>query len=639
MRKRSENGRISVHAIAGTEVVLLGLNAAETAAKGLLGFTIYRRRGKTGRKFALGGGKVFEGVRAKADREKVRSDRAPIQSFMWSDYVVDPDTTYTYTVVPRYGTPDALEPEGDGVEVTVKTEAPELRTHAIYFNRGVAGSQRYSQEFGEYRRWFLIEKPKTKEDQTDEKVAARPLIRPEDVPKGKAYKWLSRGLEEGMLRFIEQAKGKGYALRAAVYEFTYRPAIQAFVDALERRVDVKIIHHAKREKLYRLKMMQKGGVETTTTWTDPSQDAKTYPRRYVVVEQFKDDVCRAADDAVGQVGLTSPDGDLLKAFDGMLIERTDTQISHNKFIILLKNGKPVQVWTGSTNFTAGGIFGQSNVGHVVRDPKVAKKYYDYWRKLSTDPKKKSAKADPPDAGICNWTVLQQPDLDLGELPPPKSITPVFSPRLTKDMLHWYARRIKDARNSVFFTAAFSVDTSFLKNLTEVKKGAHPYLRYILLETRKDRMWDKFRQMAKCKQNQIAWGDVLKRRKGEEEEYHQFVETLTGLNSHVEFLHTKYMLVDPLSDDPLVITGSANFSEPSTTKNDENMLIIRGDKRVADIFIGEFMRLFNHFRSRNKENRMSDEQAKRAHYLCPDDSWTKPYYTKNAAKQSERLLFA
>ena len=48
----------------------------------------------------------------------------------------------------------------------------------------------------------------------------------------------------------------------------------------------------------------------------------------------------------------------------------------------------------------------------------------------------------------------------------------------------------------------------------------------------------------------------------------------------------------LSDDPIVVTGSANFSEASTNDNDENMLIIRGDERVADIYFTEFNRLFN-----------------------------------------------
>jgi phosphatidylserine/phosphatidylglycerophosphate/cardiolipin synthase-like enzyme len=54
------------------------------------------------------------------------------------------------------------------------------------------------------------------------------------------------------------------------------------------------------------------------------------------------------------------------------------------------------------------------------------------------------------------------------------------------------------------------------------------------------------------------------------------------------------LRDPLGDDPHVVTGSANFSKASTNDNDENMIIIRGDKRVADIYFTEFNRLFNHY---------------------------------------------
>ncbi len=60
------------------------------------------------------------------------------------------------------------------------------------------------------------------------------------------------------------------------------------------------------------------------------------------------------------------------------------------------------------------------------------------------------------------------------------------------------------------------------------------------------------------------------------------------------MHSKFLLRDPLGDDPVVVTGSANFSDASTNANDENMLIIRGDQRVADIYFTEFNRLFNHY---------------------------------------------
>ena len=71
---------------------------------------------------------------------------------------------------------------------------------------------------------------------------------------------------------------------------------------------------------------------------------------------------------------------------------------------------------------------------------------------------------------------------------------------------------------------------------------------------------------------------------------------------VFFVHTKFLLIDPLSDDPLVCSGSANFSPNSLLYNDENMLLIRGDTRVADIYFGEYMRLFAHHRFRESVKR-------------------------------------
>ncbi|PZU21637.1 MAG: hypothetical protein DI622_06670, partial [Chryseobacterium sp.] len=72
------------------------------------------------------------------------------------------------------------------------------------------------------------------------------------------------------------------------------------------------------------------------------------------------------------------------------------------------------------------------------------------------------------------------------------------------------------------------------------------------------------------------------------------EQLSGLNKNVNYIHNKFMLIDPLSDDPIVVCGSANFSDASTIKNDENMILIRGNTKIADIYLGEFMRLFSHF---------------------------------------------
>ena len=63
-------------------------------------------------------------------------------------------------------------------------------------------------------------------------------------------------------------------------------------------------------------------------------------------------------------------------------------------------------------------------------------------------------------------------------------------------------------------------------------------------------------------------------------------------------------------------------------------------RVADIYLGEFMRLYTHYRFR-----AFAQQAKRTGrpprklFLAPDDRWWKPYYERGSVKKMERLLFS
>ena len=54
----------------------------------------------------------------------------------------------------------------------------------------------------------------------------------------------------------------------------------------------------------------------------------------------------------------------------------------------------------------------------------------------------------------------------------------------------------------------------------------------------------------------------------------------GIGTHVNWVHTKFMLVDPLGDTPVVVTGSANRSLSSINANDENLVVIKGTKRAA-----------------------------------------------------------
>jgi phosphatidylserine/phosphatidylglycerophosphate/cardiolipin synthase-like enzyme len=45
-------------------------------------------------------------------------------------------------------------------------------------------------------------------------------------------------------------------------------------------------------------------------------------------------------------------------------------------------------------------------------------------------------------------------------------------------------------------------------------------------------------------------------------------------------HNKIILIDAGSNEPVVITGSYNFTVAAQSKNAENLLLIRGDRRIA-----------------------------------------------------------
>lgn len=546
MRAREKDGKISVQAVAGTHVVLLGMDVEESLAEGLLGFAIERVDHTEGERSFLENPLLFEAndVGASPDRS---TERNPVQEFVWGDYAAKPNHTYSYTATAMRGTP-ARPRAAASVEVKVSTEDHDDGKHGIWFNRGVAASAAYARRFGN--------------------------VDPSTVANREAYQWLGRGLEEALTAFIGQATGDRFALRAAMYEFEWSPILDAFKVASDAGADVRIVYHA----------VKKQGDDT------PAQNLAAIEQAKIL--------------------------DLSKA-------RTKTTIAHNKFVVLLRDEKPVAVWTGSTNVTEGGIFGHANVGHAVRDARVARAYLDYWEQLEDDPTNAKLKA------------FNDPRPRFPARRPHARRTTIFSPRTSLDPLDWYVRLAESAKQAVFLTAAFGLTAE----IAPVFDGHRDYLRYLLMDLRTG----KIEAMRREPSNVVAAGGL----KGKGGFKKWITSKLQRLNRNVDYVHTKFMLIDPLTDDPLVITGSANWSDESVNDNDENMIVIRGDTRIADIYLTEFMRLFNHYRLRGRAKTpagtiepapgVPDAQRGKLH-LQPDDSWAKPFYVKDSPESKERLLF-
>ncbi|MBU1424839.1 MAG: hypothetical protein KKH12_00840 [Gammaproteobacteria bacterium] len=554
MRNRQEKDQLSVQAIAGTHVVLLGINLPKAKCSGLLGFAIRREDHTEGERYWLSGYKTFASVEPDpAPGAQYSTRRHPIQGFTWSDFSAKPGYDYTYEVVAMRGSPSAPdEAERVSVKISTESESPTGSKHHVHFNRGAAASQEYTRRFGDKR--------------------------PEEIGQS-AFNWLSRGAAESIKQLIERAADAGWGLRVCAYEFTDDHVLQALKDAHKRKADVRVLYHARND----------------STKTGNEEAIKKYALSRI---------CKPRN----AKGLS---------------------LSHNKVIVLTQGGKAQAVLTGSTNFSEGGIYGHSNVVHICEDRNIAAQYLWLWNELAKNEDRRYA------------APLLAEKTPLPADPKTPGTSPIFSPRADLSALEWYARQAKDGGGALFMTFAFGMNDLF----QDAYRDGKAKLRYSLMEqmsgptrtpAQKKANEAKIIALRKMVENKFAIGSQLK--DGTFERW--LDESLSGLNVHVKYLHTKYMLVDPLGKNPLVVSGSANFSEASTTSNDENMLVIRGDTRVADIYLGEFMRLYRHYAFRDWLSSQPDNQQTEAKvsHLDEKNTWWKRYFGTSFASR-QRAYFA
>jgi PLD-like domain len=273
----------------------------------------------------------------------------------------------------------------------------------------------------------------------------------------------------------------------------------------------------------------------------------------------------------------------------------------------------------------------------VENADIAAKYLDYFEKLKTNPVT-TGKGN----AYKQWTITQTP------APAKKfgnGMAPVFSPRSNLNALNWYGTLAGSAKDGLFMTFAFGMNAVFKAVYGKTDK----VLRIGLMEkewngANKDTQIAAIRKIQALPNVVIAIGNRIPLNG-----FDQWLGEIDRITNHVNvhWIHLKFMLVDPLSDDPTVVTGSANFSDASTSTNDENMLVIKGNKRVADIYFGEYMRLYSHYAFREAVKIFLDQnpQAKpedmKQGFLIEKGDWTAPYFDQKdkSGRMARRLYFA
>src|SRR4029453_5067394 len=100
-----------------------------------------------------------------------------------------------------------------------------------------------------------------------------------------------------------------------------------------------------------------------------------------------------------------------------------------------------------------------------------------------------------------------------------------------------------------------------------------------------------------------------------------------------FIHSKIILIDPLGQTPTVITGSHNFSGNASSANDENFVVIQGNRDLARAYATHVIGVYQHFRWRYTVA----TQSQPFDQLDSDPKWQDQYDGKK--ESTERAFWA
>lgn len=557
---------------------------------GCMGFAVYRIDAQ-GKETALPAVAVFPGFKRVAGDT---CEKFPIQKFYWKDVyarLVAEKTgarAFRYRIVPLSGEPGSLAPMHipQVISNEVEISARVSDTMHAYFNRGLISTQSISRA--------LQGKP-------SKKGLLDHIVNPTDTLRAS----LSGDMVEALTDFVARAKSGG-KLYAALYELH----------------DVELVP-----------LLEKAGKKLS-----------------IVLSNAMEQEVRPVGEPKAEVDGNQDARDRLTKTASAMFSRMlpNNQIGHNKFVVYVdKTGHPRAVLFGSTNWTPTGLCAQTNNTVVLDNAKVAQRYLDYWRQLKADTQQ--AKTDPKalqGAALRTWDGGSK-EISLGA---DGKLTSWFSPNTPKlrssstknekrppDMAD-VVKAIEGAKRAVLFlvfypgspnVAQWAADAQrankdlFVRGcVTNPSASESFYYELHGITPPKD---------GKGKQDsRVIAADAL------DEKSAPAGWTKEILNAGFAIIHDKVVVIDPFSDDCVVITGSHNLGHKASFNNDENLVIIRGNRKLAAAYASHVLDVYDHFAWRVAQQ---DPRQKGDGFLKvkPDD-WQGKYFNADGSIRVAQLRF-
>ena len=256
-----------------------------------------------------------------------------------------------------------------------------------------------------------------------------------------------------------------------------------------------------------------------------------------------------------------------------------SNLMHNKFILFdVRDSTTLAddiVWTGSYNVTDNGTDLNAQNVIVIKDPNVGAAFLAEFNEMW------GSDSMVPDADNSKFSTSKTDNSDhwfwVGDV----QVECFFSP--TEDAMDTIAQYVvSTADTSVdfcIFSFTYQAICDSMKNHWNGESGEYCNVRGVFDAT----FWtgspySKARDMAGFADAPNPWSPPLD----------TLQKIITKDNVDGNLLHSKYMIIDAFKtdSDPIVVTGSANWSNNSNNYNDENIVIIHSS-RVANLYYQDF----------------------------------------------------
>jgi phosphatidylserine/phosphatidylglycerophosphate/cardiolipin synthase-like enzyme len=325
---------------------------------------------------------------------------------------------------------------------------------------------------------------------------------------------------------------------------------------------------------------------------------------------------------------------------------TSGHFAHNKFVVICdRDGKPLKVLTGSTNWTFTGLCTQANNALIIDDAAVAQNFREAWDRYHV-----AGNGYPTTLAAANSTAKTF-DVDGCK------VTPWFVPTRHAEDLDYARKLINGAKHGILFlffnpgtfqpedkperwtllqnvlnrhheenNAYYNPDLyikgvvnqeiPLLTNNNPPTKGkkppagsldptvpAHSVALYTNGLVAPQRLTHDLMVPGNIKTNFAHW-----------------IPELLGAGVHV---HSKVIVIDPFGENPVVMTGSHNLGFKASSKNDDNLVIIEGNAPLAVAYAVNIIAIFQAYRwNHHVEEHRQDPKV--WHGLQDTDTWQQGY---------------